>query len=226
MGGGGGGGGDGGAAERQAQQEARKAEARAAINRMFGIGDTSDAEIAAAQSGRDQAYDRVRSSVLDFNKNKLDTDREPAARNLKFALLRTGNSGGGLDVDQNNLLQRKYDEGLLNATNAADAASLGARSSDEESRLNLLSRIDAGMDQGSAIAGANNQLRNSADAAISNAKGQSLGNAFDNAGLLYQTSQVGAGNSDAAALYNRLFRNGGIGAGTPISGYSGTTVKT
>lgn len=265
--GGGGGGGDGGASERQAQQEREKASARAAINRVFGMGASAsdaptreqfttvgydpfgDGNVPSTfdQAGYDKAmqaytttgtpdanaaartagYDRIKSAVLDFNKNKLDTDREPAARQLNFALLRSGNSGGSLDVDQSNLLQRKYDQGLLDATNSADAAALEAKAGDEESRLNLLSRIDAGMDQGSAIAGANQQLQNSADRAIAAAKGNSIGNVFDNAGLLYQTSQVANGQNDAASLYSRLFgAKSGIGAGSPITNYSGTTTRT
>lgn len=265
--GGGGGGGDGGASERQAQQEKEKGSARAAINRIFGVGASAsdaptreqfttpgydpygDGNIPAKfdEAGYDNAlagytasgspdvnaaartagYDRIKSAVLDFNKNKLDTDREPAARQLNFALLRSGNAGGSVDIDQNNLMQRKYDQGLLDATNSADAAALEAKSGDEEARLNLLSRIDAGMDQGSAIAGANQQLQNSADRAIAAAKGQSIGNVFDNAGLLYQTSQVANGQNDASSLYSRLFgAKNGLGAGSPITNYSGTTTRT
>lgn len=158
-------------------------------------------DVAGNAAARDASYDRVRQATLDYNRNKLDTDREPAERQLRFALLRSGNSGGSLDIDQNNLLQRKYDQGILDSTNAADAAALGARSSDEKARLDLLSRINSGLDQGSAIAGASQQLQTSADNAIANAKGSVIGNVFDNAGLLYQAQQKGEGGSDAMARY-------------------------
>lgn len=243
----GGGGGDGGVAIQQ-QQEAKKARAREAINRIFGIGQSTSPYITAPQQSqygtrmyddegqeiftpdvegyqdalsafnssliapdveankkaRDDAYARVRQATLDVSKQKLNEDREPAARQLRFALMRTGNSGGSLDIDQNNLLQRKYDQGLLDATNASDSAALGAKTSDERARLDLLSRIDAGMDQGSAIQGATSQLQNSADQAIATAKGQTLGNVFDNAGLLYQANQIGQGNTNASQLFQKM----------------------
>lgn len=266
MGGGGGGGGDsgdGGFAAQQAAQESRKAAARAAVNRVFGVGDriqTStpiygpeervqtgggvgefdppvfenqrpitgyetavDDAAATNRAGREAGYGRVRSGVYDLRKQRLDTDRTDASRNLRFALLRSGNSGGGLDIDQNNLLTRKNDQGILDATNSADAAALAARSGDEKSRLDLLSRIDAGMDQGSATQGAQNQLQLSADNALASARGETIGNAFDNAGLLYQTAQQGAGYANGMNQYARQ-RSGRVNL--PFGNGGGTVNQT
>lgn len=270
------GGGDGGSGEaiaRQDQQEALKAQSRAAINKKFGVfapapasaasaaprflepndespeathsvnnglrqaqansiaadaqrGANDEAEAAQAKAEREAEYQRIRDSVLAFNQQKLSADKEPAQRNLKFALLRSGNSGGSVDIDQNNLLRRKEDEGVLQAQNAADAAALNGRISDEQARLNLLSRVDAGLDQGSAIAGTNAQLQTSAANAIAQAKGQTVGNVFDNAGLLYQNQQQGQGSNDAAAAFQALFKkNGSAGVSQPQSGYSGTVTR-
>lgn len=196
--GGGGGGGDGGYSAQQQEIEARKAAAREAVNSQFGVGDD------ASMAGREAGYGRVRDSVFDFNRQKIDNDAETAGRKLKFALLRSGNAGGGLDVDQNAMLQRTRDKGLLDAGNLGDAAANQARASDEAARLDLLSRIDAGMDQTSATQGAAAQLRASGDAALANARGQAVGNLFDNAGLLYQTQQVGAGKDDARQVWQSI----------------------
>lgn len=215
---GGGGGGDGGYSERQAQIEAQKAQARSAVNRLFGVGDAPDA--ATNLAGREAAYDRVRDSVYDVNKQRIDDDAETAGRKLKFALLRSGNAGGGLDIDQNAMLRRTYDKGVLDAGNLGDAASNQARSADEASRLDLLSRIDAGMDQTSAMQGAAAQLRASGDAAIANARGQSLGNIFNDAGLLYQANEIGQGRQDARNWYNRGLY--GKVPGSSSGGYLGT----
>lgn len=212
-------------------------EAAASINRQLSEGQAAQAlsldqqnaatrtEAERAKAERDAEYQRIRDSVLAFNQQKLSADKEPAQRNLKFALLRSGNSGGSVDIDQNNLLRRKEDEGVLQAQNAADAAALNARTSDEQARLNLLSRVDAGLDQGSAIAGTNAQLQNSAANAIAQAKGQTIGNVFDNAGLLYQAQQQGQGNADAVAQFQRLFQKNTGGVGQPQGGYSGSIVR-
>lgn len=258
---GGGGGGDGGYSERQAQIEAQKAEARKAVNRLFGVGadvtepvyetqtgpavrwvgkgadaepiygdpettqvqvgtrTVPDAEAATNLAGREAGYGRVRDSSFDYHKQKIDDDAQTAGRKLKFALLRSGNAGGGLDIDQNSMLKRTYDKGILEAGNVADAASNQARSSDEASRLDLLSRIDAGMDQTSATQGAAAQLRASGDTALNQARGQSLGNFFDNAGLLYSANQVGQGKNDARQVYQSLY---GKVPGASGGGYGGT----
>ncbi|MCC6530916.1 MAG: hypothetical protein IT531_00065 [Burkholderiales bacterium] len=265
---GGGGGGDGGYAARQQQIEDSKAQARAAVNRLFGVSSgieepiygapamqsqrvdytddegqpqwytinstgrsqigtklLPDTEAEANLAGRDSAYGRVRDSIFDYHKQRIDDDAEVAVRKLKFALLRSGNAGGGLDIDQNALLGRTYDKGVLEATNQADAASNQARASDDAARLDLLSRIDAGMDQTSAIQGAANQLRASGEAAIANARGQALGNVFDNAGLLYQAQQIGTGKDDAARQwYERQLR--GKVPGSVGGGWQGETGRT
>lgn len=250
---GGGGGQDNSAQQHQEAIEQEKARARAEINQLFGIGGTvrpaktpatggSIADMMSSVAGteepyapdvtsdnataRQASYDKVRGDVLAYEKNQLDEDKTPAERNLKFALLRSGNSGGGLDIDQNTLLDKTYDNGLLKATNDADAASLSAKSSDEQARLNILSGINAGMDQSSAIAGANAALANSSAQATAAAKGQTFGNAFDNAGLLYQIGNSNAGSGDAAALYSKLFGSKSPTVGSASTGYSGTTTRT
>lgn len=189
---------------------------------VIGTRMVTDTAAADAKAGREAAYGRVKSGVYDLNKQKLDTDRTDAARQLRFALLRSGNSGGSLDIDQNNLLQRKMDQGVIDATNMADAAALNARTSDEKARLDLLSRIDAGMDQGSAVQGAQSQLQSSADTALAQAKGQIIGNVFDNAGLLYQASQ---GNQGYANGMNQYFRGRGV-SGAFAPGTAGTINRT
>lgn len=191
---------------------------------VIGYNETTDTAATDAANARQAGYDRLKTSVYDLNKKKLDTDRTDAARALKFALLRSGNSGGGLDIDQNNLLQRKTDQGIIDATNAADSAALSAKTGDEKSRIDLLSRIDAGMDQGSAVQGAANQLQSSTDAALASAKGNLIGNVFDNAGLLYQTAAGGNGYADGMNAYLRR-KGGGVG-GVSAPSFSGVINST
>lgn len=191
---------------------------------ITGYRDVPAGDASEAMKARQAGYDRVRSATFDLNKQKLDQDRTDASRMLRFALLRSGNSGGGLDIDQNNLLQRKMDQGIIDVTNMADAAALNARTSDEKARLDLLSRIDAGMDQGSAVQGAQSQLQTSADNALAQAKGSIIGNAFADAGLMYQGMNQDAGYAEGMNNY-MLRRRGGAG-GVSAPSFSGTVNRT
>lgn len=184
MSGGGGGGGD--SRRQQAELEARKAAGRSALNQAFGIGDDSTA--AANKAARDELYSSVRQNAFDAGKRRLDESQTDAKRNLKFELFAKGLGGGSVDVDQNALLDRTYNQGIIDLGAKADTVRNNMRSSDESTRLNLLQSIDAGMDQGSALSSAIAQMRNASDAAAAEATGATVGDIFSDAGLLYTDS--------------------------------------
>lgn len=186
--------------------DAARARARASIAGLFG--------------GGSDRYGGIRSSVLDFHKSNLDRDREEAARKLKFSLLRTGNAGGSLDVDERSRLGRTYDRGLLDVTNLADRAASDARASDEQTKLDLLARVDAGLDETSATQAATSAQKTAADRATSYALGQSLGNLFTDFGQQYQVGQTMRGLGDARRAYSNLFS--GV-PGASSGRYLGTT---
>lgn len=240
---GGGGGGDDYSAK-QAEIEKQKAASRAAVNALFGVAptvtpatrpssgligtaddivggqapaiDTSLSDQATAnKTARDAIYQQVRDNAFGAGKRSLDERRTTAQRQNKFALFAQGLNGGSEDIDQNALLGRTYDQGLLDLGAKADTARSDLRSSDESTRLNLLQSIDAGMDQGSAVSSALAQLKNNADRAASQAQGQSVGDLFGDAGLLYTQSQAAKGKAAARAAYPYLFSS------SPRPAYSG-----
>lgn len=173
-----------------------------------------DAAIAAANAGasataqtnktaRDALYTDIRNNAYTAGKRGIDEQTADAKRSLRFELFAKGLNGGSTDIDQNARLQRTYDNGILNLGAKADAAAADVRANDESTRLGLLQSIDAGMDQGSAISSALNQLKNNSDSAAAAATQTSIDDLFGNAGLLYQNSQRAQGVADArdAALY-------------------------
>lgn len=196
---GGGGGGDD-YSERQAAIEAKKAEARTRLNEMFGQGDTASAKSNAAS--RDALYGTIRDNAFAAGKRGLDETKTNAERNNKFELFARGLNGGSEDIDQNALLNRTYNQGLLDLGAKADAAKTSFKSNDEATRLNLLQSIDAGMDQSSALSSAVNQMKNASDQAAADAQGTTLGNLFDSANLIYSQSQARKGKQDAIDWWN------------------------
>lgn len=155
------------------------------------------ADAAKNRTARDALYDKVRTDAFTAGRRGLDENRQRASRDLRFALFGQGLQGGSVDVDENALLGRTYDQGLLDLGTKADAARTGLKSSDEQTRLGLLQSIDAGMDQGSALSSALEQMKVNSERASQDAMGTDLGNLFDNAGLLYTRSNAARGRQAA-----------------------------
>lgn len=180
----------------------------------------SGTEAAANKAAREKLYGDTRAASFDLNKTKLDQDREASSRELKFALARSGLFGGSTDVDQHALEQRAYDRGILDTGTMADTGVADLRSQDEQSRLGLLSQVNAGVDAGSALSSARDQLSINAARADAAARGNTIANLFNNIGLLYDRQNQGAGVLDARRLYP-----GGTGGATfSTPGTSGRVV--
>lgn len=169
-----------------------------------------DAAVAENQSilgrkaEREKLYGTVRENAFNAGKRGLDESREKAARDLRFELFAKGLNGGSEDVNQNALLGRTYDAGVLDLGAKADAASTSLRNSDEQTRLQLLQGIDSGMDQSSVLTSAANQLANNSDRATAEAQGTSIGDLFANAGLLSAQSQYRQGKAAGTDWWNTL----------------------
>lgn len=149
------------------------------------------------KAGRDALYQGIRDNAFTAGKRGFDEMRDRAARDLRFSLFAQGLNGGSVDVDENSLLGRTYDKGLLDLGARADAARTEFANSDEQTRLGLLQSIDAGMDQGSALSSALNQMKLNSDRAAASAQGTALDDLFASAGLLYTKSNAARGRQAA-----------------------------
>lgn len=211
----GGGGDDGGAAQRATDAETQKTAARNQVNYLFGSGNGinranfadegayNDAVAAADAAGnpnkaaRDTLYQGVRDNTFTAGKRGLDQTHEDAQRQNKFSLFAQGLNGGSEDINQNALLDRTYNNGLLSLGAKADSAEADFKGKDEATRLGLLQSIDAGTDQASAVSSAINQLQNNSASAAATANGTALGDLFAQSGALYTKSQAAQGVKDA-----------------------------
>lgn len=171
-----------------------------------------DAALAAYNSAgpnkaaREALYDKIRSDAFNAGRRAFDEDYADAARQNRFALFAQGLNGGSADIDENALLARTRDRGLLELGAKADAARAGVEGNDEQTRLGLLQSIDAGMDQGSALSSALSQMRVNSDRAAADAQGTDIGDLFADAGLLYTKSNLARGQQDAMDWWKNNYR--------------------
>lgn len=163
----------------------------------------------AALRARNQLHDTVGNDVFNFHKERLDDSRDQAERSLRFQLARQGQFGGSLDVDQNSELAKGYNNGLLDTRNIADAARNDALARDDQTRIDLINRINAGMDEGSALASAKSQMQSNINQARDNALSQSLGDAFGNVALLKKQWDMQQGMQEIKNLYRNYFPQDG-----------------
>lgn len=217
-----GGGGNDNYEQQQAAIEAKKQSARDALNLMFGVGSDDTAKTNA--TARDQIYQGVRDNAYTAGKTGLDDQRDKAARSLRFELFARGLNGGSEDINQNAMLGRTYDKGILDLGAKADAARADFRNADEQARLGLLQSIDAGMDQGSALSSATNQMGVNSDKAAAAAAGTSLGNLFDDASFIYNQTQAAKGKQAAMQDWWNNYSSSGSSRNKGSTGtiYSGT----
>lgn len=154
------------------------------------------------KAARDTLYQTVRDNAYNAGKRGLDEQREDAGRKLKFELFAKGLNGGSEDINQNALLGRTYSQGLMDLGAKADAAKANFKGNDETTRLGLLQSIDAGMDQGSALSSAIQQMQVNGDRATAEAQGTTLGDLFANTGLIYNKSQAAQGKQAGTEWWN------------------------
>lgn len=190
--------------------------------------DKLQADTKANADARGQLYGTVRTNAFDAGKRKLDEQRTTAGRDLKFELFAKGLNGGSVDVDQNAQLGRTYSDGLLDLGAKADTVANDMRTADESTRMGLLSSVNAGMDQGSAMSSALNQLKTNSDKAAADATGTAVGDLFAGGGAIYNQSvqrrQRAQGQQDFLAQLAAM--RGTSGPAAPAKGANGTITST
>lgn len=171
-----------------------------------------------AMNNQGDYYDRLRSSVFDFQKGNLDRERDDQSRELKFELARRGHLGGSAEIDAVGDLTRLYQEGLLNAGTVADDAVRQTRAGDQNARAQAIRDITLDVDQNTALNNAVSQAQLASAQALDSARGQNLGDVFGNLGYLYQQGQAKRERQRATTDY---YGRRGTSVG-PASSASGT----
>lgn len=124
-----------------------------------------------------------------YYRQNLDKQNQAAQRSLKFSMARNGLTGGSAAVDANNELGQTYQNGILSADRMAQQAAQNLRSAYDESRLNLISLAQNGMDMTTAGSRAANSLSSNLSNANSQLSLDSLGGLFSGVANIAATSK-------------------------------------
>lgn len=184
----------------QAQQlETSKATARANLNNVF--------DNPGALAARNQRYDRTASAARELNTTYLNEDRDKARGQTKLNLMRSGLFGGSADIQANSDINRRYTAGLTDIGSQSDGLRRSLVAADEESRADLLDKIDGGMDGMNAVSLGAQRMRNAASGEIAASRGRMVGDLFSGVADAYgnhqyrQGQQAGGGQIPMPAGY-------------------------
>ncbi len=195
------------------------------------------AQIATAVNQINSAYDNPNRTAqyASYNKNLSDyytgqVNNQEAinARNLKFAMARSGLTGGSAATDSNTQLQKDYTQGLLQASQQAQAGTSALEQADVNAKNQLIGLAQQGNYTGQ-IPQATAQAQSAALGAASNfGQANALGNLFTGTQGIYQNEETAAANRAAqqnpfGSNYSAsAYSGGGSGGGANASnGYGG-----
>lgn len=143
----------------------------------------------------------------DLNRQKGETDR-----NLKFAMARSGQTGGKVAIDNAARVGQDYNRGVIESDRRAQSAAADLRSQDESSRLGLIQMAQSGLDATTGSSRALSALRNNLQAGQSTATAQGLGDAFGTfANLFMRSQEAAAARRGEKYVYGTLYGQGGGG---------------
>lgn len=183
--------------------------------------DAANAGARDAKAAREAIYGTVKNDTRDFFTKQLDRDKAEAARAQKFALARAGTFSSSQAIDEGRKFQDALDEGLLEIANRSDTAATNLRTADEKTRLSLIDRLVSGVDQGTVVSSAMDQLNTNAENEKNAATSARMGNVFADLTALYNQNQFNAGGQSARSRFARQFGN--VFPNQPDS--NGTTVR-
>ena len=146
---------------------------------------------------RANQYQQYQTNLQNYYTGQVNNQEAVNARNLKFAMARSGLTGGSAAVDSNTQLQKDYTQGLLNASQQAQAGTSALEQSDINAKNQLIGLAQQGNFTGaipSQVAAAQNASLQSAGN-FGNAN--SLGNVFAGTAGIYQNEQTAAANRKA-----------------------------
>jgi hypothetical protein len=175
----------------QRRRDAASAEARARADeeaRQAGITKNIN-DINAAYAGREGQYADLGAALRGQLGTDLKRQQADATRKAKFALARTGNTGGSVATDVGRNLSREAAQGALDAERKARGGVENLRSQDEASRLSLIGMAQNGGNIGNAAEQSARLLASNLGAAQNNATVGGLGDVFAGVSNYYRQQQ-------------------------------------
>lgn len=146
---------------------------------------------------RQAQVDQYGQQVGNYLTGQVNNQEATNARNLKFAMARSGLTGGSAAVDSNTQLQKDYSTALLQASQQAQSAKAGLAQSDTNAKNQLIGLAQ----QGSYIGAIPQQIAQAQSASLGAAQNyanpQALGNLFAGTAGIYNNEQTAAANRRA-----------------------------
>lgn len=193
-------------AARAAEQAERERQARVganveSINRAF--------------AGREGQYADFLDALRSYYTSDLNRQQQDASRQLKFALARSGLTGGSQAAYAGKELAREANRGAITAEQRAQNALASLRAQDEQSRLAMISLAQSGQNIGDAATQTANALRANINAAQSEGLASGLGDVFGNTAATYKAMKEAAalrrGLKDSEIYASPFTRGSGAG---------------
>jgi hypothetical protein len=152
---------------------------------------------AYSSAGRQAQYQQYGNTLNQYYTNQVNENEANQARNVKFAMARSGLTGGSAATDANTQLQKDYTQGLLQASQQAQGGQAALQQSDINAKNQLVSLAQ----QGGNIGSIPGQVSAAQSAALGSAQNygnaNSLANLFGGTAQIYQNEQTQAANRKA-----------------------------
>jgi hypothetical protein len=146
---------------------------------------------------RQAQVDQYGQQVGNYLTGQVNSQQATNARNLKFAMARSGLTGGSASVDANTQLGKDYSTALLQASQQAQNAKASLSQSDISAKNQLIGLAQ----QGSYIGAIPQQVAQAQSASLGAAQNyanpQALGNLFASTAQIYNNEQTAAANRKA-----------------------------
>ena len=156
-------------------------------------------QITSAYSNPNRAnqYAQYNKNLSDYYTGNVNNQEAINARNLKFAMARSGLTGGSAAVDSNTQLQKDYTQGLLNASQQATAGTSALEQSDVNAKNQLIGLAQQGNFTGAIPTQVAQAQSASLGAAQNYGQANGLANLFAGTAGIYQNEQTAAANRKA-----------------------------
>lgn len=161
--------GGGGDAQAAAERTERERQGRISAN---------VSNINSAYAGRDPQYQDFVGALREKYNTDLGRQQTDAARQLKFSLAGSGLTGGSQAIAEGRNLSRTAAQGSVDAEQRAQENLAKLKSSDQQSRLGLISLAQTGNDIGNAATQTAEALRSNIEGARAGGLTQGLGDVF------------------------------------------------
>lgn len=146
---------------------------------------------------RQAQYQQYQTNLNNYYTGQVNNQEATNARNLKFAMARSGLTGGSAAVDSNAQLQKDYTNALLQASQQAQAGTSALEQSDINAKNQLIGLAQQGNFTGAVPTAVSQAQQASLGAAQNRGSADALNNLFAGTAQIYQNEQTAAANRQA-----------------------------